>query len=131
MKLSVLSTVLFVATAGLASAQSYVCVIKPIGEGFIPEQLGMNIDKERKTAIVFDAFINWAEGKPISAKVRNTAKGDLEIRWNVTLPTSPLQARVRYRVAFNEAQKTMVMSGTIRNATNRLAGTGTCAEQNF
>lgn len=121
----------FAAMTSFANAQSYICDISSQGDGFIPEQLGMNLDKPRKSAVVFDAYINWGEGQPISARMRNQQDGKLELRWNLNLPTSPIRARVNYRVVFDEAAKTMVMYGNIRSATNRLAGTGTCVLGDF
>lgn len=113
------------------SSQSYICEVRSVGDGFIPEQLGMNIDVGRKSAIVFDAFVNWAYGKPTKARVRRIETGELEIRWALTLPTSPIQARVRYRVVLNEQTKAISIRGSIRNATNVPAGKGQCVIGNF
>jgi len=118
-------------SATVASAQSIVCNLNSTGEGFIPEVIGMRFDADGKRAVVYDAYIDWAKGGPITAKVRQLANGKTEVSWPLTLPTRPMQVRVTYRVILAADKKSATMRGTMRNADNSPSGNGTCAAQDF
>lgn len=126
-----LAAALLIATAGAASAQSFICTIKTNEGGFIPQQLAMQIDDGAKTAVVYDPIIHFAKKAPIPAKFRKTNKGEWEMRWRLTVPANPREARLKYRATFDPANKTVSIAAEIRHATNFERGAGQCVEQSW
>ena len=118
-------------SAVAASAQSYVCDIKTNGDGFVPPLVGFQLDTQSGTAMVFDRNIAFVHEKPIPARVRKTNAGAWEMSWNLTIPASPRDAQVRYRMSFDPATKGVIVRGKIRHASNDVNGRGTCQPRKF
>ena len=91
----------------------------------------MQIDAQEKTAIVYDPFIEFAEKAPIPAKLRVTNKGEVELRWRLTLPASPRDARVSYRALFKPDTKSVSLAADIRHASNFERGSGQCVDRSW
>lgn len=121
----------FAASASWATANSYICNLNSIGEGFLGTQIGLSVDKSGKSGLVYDAVIHQAQGKPMKSRVKKNGKGELEFAWRVTVPAIPDRARISYRAFLDPAKSTVRVRGRIQGATNRVAGVGACKPAKF
>lgn len=119
------------ATTTAVSAQSYICTMRSIGEGFVVDAIGLKLNDDGKSGVVYDGLINRQYGKPIQTAVKKNARGEHEFSWRVRVPANPQEVQVNYRAFLDTAKKTVRIRGRIKGYTNRVTGTGQCQLSQF
>lgn len=73
-------------SGGAASAETYICSIKPDGHdyGWISKTIGVTIDDATGQALVSDSLILSAYKKPIAAHVVVNSSKRLSVKWEVS-----------------------------------------------
>ena len=132
MKFFAFFTVVLVLFASGAVAQSNLhCAIKGgEGRGWVPEDIFLSVDYDRKTALIIDPLIAHYEQNALTVPMKPRRNGIYRIDWSVFVSDArPSGIRVKYTLEFDPNANTVKVKGSfpLQNASNRIRGEGRCA----
>lgn len=114
-----------------ASAETYVCKIKPqITDGWIPTTLAVDYDTQTGDVVVYDEYIMHFHGKPIAGKVAANNSKRITFAWTLNSVDAGGGARVNrfnFRASYLKANGKMVVTSQPSGYQNNFRGRGRCS----
>ena len=113
--------------ASTAGAADYICKVRDLGNGFIPETFVVQFTEGAPVATVNDDIISYVEGGPIEVKMKDRGNGRLRFTYRINdIPANPDKIGISYRVDLDTRDNTLGIRGFLPGYTNAIVGKGTC-----